>query len=95
MKIVPATIALLLPASLIVSCGHKLSNSQRPVSLYPPLDTIIPTHTSEIMRIDMNKLMANDAGALPDELTTDGIHLTKEGYEKWTGFLKKILDGNK
>ena len=30
----------------------------------------------------------NHTGILPKDMTTDGVHLTKEGYKKWYKLLK-------
>ncbi len=35
--------------------------------------------------------MSDSNGSLPSNLTTDGVHLTKAGYEKWAAFLKSNL----
>jgi len=42
--------------------------------------------------LDTFTAMANDQGVLTADLTTDGVHLTSAGYEKWVAFLKNAID---
>ena len=48
-------------------------------------------NSKDFVVIDTFNEMADDRGALPDSYTTDGIHLTELGYQKWASFLKKYL----
>lgn len=41
--------------------------------------------------IDTFKEMADEHGSLPANYTTDGVHLTQAGYEKWASFLKPYV----
>ena len=38
--------------------------------------------------VDVASALVNDAGNLPPEGTTDGIHFTRSWYEKWYAYLK-------
>lgn len=42
--------------------------------------------------IDTFAEMANNEGFLESQYTTDGVHLTSLGYEKWAAFLKQFVD---
>ena len=42
--------------------------------------------------IDTYTAMADDQGVLTTDLTTDGVHLTSAGYEKWVAFLKLYIE---
>jgi lysophospholipase L1-like esterase len=42
--------------------------------------------------IDTYTAMADDQGVLATDLTTDGVHLTSAGYEKWVAFLKLYIE---
>lgn len=41
--------------------------------------------------IDTYSAMSNDDGALAEDFTTDGVHLTSEGYAQWVTFLKEFI----
>lgn len=41
--------------------------------------------------IDTFESMANEDGYLNSNLTTDGVHLTSAGYEKWAEFLRTFV----
>ena len=43
--------------------------------------------------IDLYSQFVNANGDMPKELTVDGVHLTKKGYEKWVEFEKPIIEG--
>ena len=40
--------------------------------------------------IDLNSVVSKN-DVLQDEYTTDGVHLTPEGYQKWTELINSIL----
>jgi GDSL-like Lipase/Acylhydrolase family len=48
-------------------------------------------NSKDFVVIDTFNEMVDDRAALPDAYTTDGIHLTELGYQKWASFLKKYL----
>lgn len=41
-----------------------------------------------VVYVDVASALVNDAGILPPEGTTDGIHFTRSWYEKWYAYLK-------
>lgn len=41
-----------------------------------------------VVYVDVASALVNDAGNLPPEGTTDGIHFTRSWYEKWYAYLK-------
>ena len=41
-----------------------------------------------VVYVDVAAALVNDAGNLPPEGTTDGIHFTRSWYEKWYAYLK-------
>jgi len=41
--------------------------------------------------IDLYELLVGKDGFLPEEMTRDGLHFNKVGYEKWTQAVKEIL----
>lgn len=42
-----------------------------------------------IVLIDLYAAFADKDGSLPKQYTFDGVHLTKEGYDKWVALLKR------
>ena len=42
--------------------------------------------------IDAFSYFADDTGKMPAHLTTDGVHLNVEGYEKWKSIILPYLD---
>lgn len=50
----------------------------------------IAAENCKVHYLDINAMMKNDQGALPDEAASDGIHLTKEYCEKWLDFIYDI-----
>ncbi len=42
--------------------------------------------------IDINLEMADNNGALPNEFTTDGVHLTSLAYQHWSSLLKPYVN---
>lgn len=43
--------------------------------------------------LDLVEIMATNDGAMRDELTADGIHLTAQGYQLWVDALRPHLPG--
>lgn len=41
--------------------------------------------------LDLHPLFGNEKGELREELTRDGVHLTKKGYDIWASAVKKLL----
>jgi lysophospholipase L1-like esterase len=48
-------------------------------------------NSKDFIVIDTFNEMADERDALPDSYTTDGVHLTELGYQKWASFLKTYL----
>lgn len=42
--------------------------------------------------IDLYSIFVNNKGQLKNDLTYDGLHLNKKGYEVWSKFIKPITD---
>ncbi len=42
--------------------------------------------------IDLYKLLADDQGLLPTELTRDGLHFNQAGYDRWLVEIRKVLE---
>ena len=59
------------------------------------LNEILIRYASEkkIDCIDLNSAVSKN-NVLQDEYTTDGVHLTPEGYQKWTALINAILIKN-
>lgn len=47
--------------------------------------------TIDAVLVDMHGELVDGQGALPDALTTDGLHLSDAGYEIWRDVLLKVL----
>ncbi|MEH0153081.1 GDSL-type esterase/lipase family protein [Limibacter armeniacum] len=43
---------------------------------------------------DLNPYFKDESGRLKAEFTDDGLHLTDEGYQCWTGVLKVFISAN-
>ena len=43
--------------------------------------------------VDAYKVLADDKGELRAEFTSDGIHLTPEGYDAWTREIERLISG--
>ena len=48
---------------------------------------------NKIDYIDLNSVVSKN-DVLQDEYTTDGVHLTLEGYQKWTELINPLLIKN-
>jgi len=50
-------------------------------------------HQRDVDFLDLVEIMATNDGAMRDELTADGIHLTAQGYQLWVDALRPHLPG--
>lgn len=53
---------------------------------------LLEIQTTPYLLIDTNLQMANANGVLAKDLTTDGVHLTPNAYEKWSSILMPYIN---
>jgi lysophospholipase L1-like esterase len=68
--------------------GPRIDNRQV-MELNRRLRTICPQYRAEFF--DMVPYLADNKGQLRDEYTSDGVHLTPDGYEQWRTAVDTIL----
>ena len=45
--------------------------------------------------IDLHSIFSDEKGLIIDDFTYDGVHLNEKGYEKWSEFIKPIINSIK
>lgn len=77
---------ILIQTIMPISEGNDRNNRLRSINA-----SLRSYDQSNYILIDTWELMSDDDGYLADNLTTDGVHLTEDGYNKWVEILKERL----
>ncbi|GAB5408309.1 MAG: hypothetical protein BalsKO_06740 [Balneolaceae bacterium] len=90
---IATTLAEVLPESVIylqtimpLEKNHEMTKRLANIN-----NEIRSFENNDYILLDTFMEMSNSDGSLPSSLTTDGVHLTKLGYQKWTDFLKSNM----
>lgn len=81
---------------ILVTCPPCGAPYKKIATLNPRLkewNTIIRDYAKKegFRLIDLYELLADKDGQLPADLTTDGLHFNKKGYDRWADALRTIL----
>lgn len=77
----------IIPVTEKVSNTHKYLKNTK-IAQYNSLIEKMATE-QKVYYLDVQKAVVSQNGSLPEEASTDGIHLNKEYCEKWFEYLKK------
>ena len=76
----------LLPVTAEKSQNHEWLKNEK-VAVYNDLIARL-AEDKEVYLLDTHAALADENGVLPAEESTDGVHLTRSGYEKWAAYLR-------
>lgn len=76
----------LLPVTAEKSQNHEWLKNEK-VAVYNDLIAQL-AEEKEVYLLDTHAALADENGVLPAEESTDGVHLTRSGYEKWAAYLR-------
>lgn len=76
----------LLPVTAEKSQSHEWLKNEK-IAVYNDLIAQL-AEEKEVYLVDSHAALADENGVLPAEESTDGVHLTKSGYERWADYLR-------
>ncbi len=76
----------ILPVSQTKSDGDKIYNNPK-IQEYNQLIQEVAAE-EEVYYLNVAEAVADESGVLPEEASTDGVHLNKEYCQKWLAYLK-------
>ncbi len=76
----------ILPVSQAKSDGDKIYNNPK-IQEYNQLIQEVAAE-EEVYYLNVAEAVADESGVLPEEASTDGVHLNKEYCQKWLAYLK-------
>lgn len=77
----------LLPVTAEKSEDHEWLKNEK-IDVYNALIAQL-AEEKEVYLVDAHAALADENGVLPAEESTDGVHLTRSGYEVWADYLRK------
>lgn len=76
----------LLPVTAEKSESHEWLKNEK-IAVYNDLIAQLAAE-KEVYLVDAHAALADENGVLPAEESTDGVHLTKSGYQRWADYLR-------
>lgn len=76
----------LLPVTAEKSESHEWLKNEK-IAVYNDLIAQLAAE-KEVYLVDAHAALADENGVLPAEESTDGVHLTKSGYQSWADYLR-------
>ena len=76
----------LLPVTAETSASHEWLKNKK-VAVYNGLIAQL-AEEKQVYLVDAHAALADETGALPADMSTDGVHLTKSGYQVWADYLR-------
>lgn len=77
----------LLPVTAEKSESHEWLKNEK-IAVYNDLIAQLAEEKG-VYLVDAHAALADENGVLPAEESTDGVHLTRSGYERWADYLRK------
>ena len=77
----------LLPVTAEKSENHEWLKNEK-IAVYNSLIAQL-VEEKEVYLVDAHAALVDENGVLPAEESTDGVHLTRSGYEVWADYLRK------
>ena len=77
----------LLPVTAEKSERHEWLKNEK-IAVYNDLIARL-AEEKEVYLVDAHAALADENGVLPAEESTDGVHLTRSGYELWADYLRR------